>query len=350
MNTLRLLLVFVMSVLSYSSIAQDGYFELDASVRLPQTLQVRSVRILSNEYSKNNTPWYYMGPGKAITLYDPLISQLQRVVKPNIAGWGDDGLSVVINDFKFYNTDGSGEVMSLYMNIEFFTGEPGALHHIYTVDSLVQGYSRLFKPAGGKFVAECVLQGMSAACKRITMADKEALSDEEALSYRHDKQMVYPLYKQKGFPELALFRTVDDFINLKPVDTPLLFEHIAQLEGDGYNWFYYKTPEGKKGKRIDPEDFYAGCDGKQFYVSFGDSYRRIVKHKDDYYLSITRKMLKSKEGGAGLGVAGYLLAAAVVESITEEESAKKGRQSIVGKFSAQRKAFLPYGGRMPRKD
>lgn len=243
-----------------------------------------------------------------------LEAQLSTLLNNNICKACNAGtISIAIQEARVYYWN----ISSLYLHAEFFNGEPDALHHFYTLDTLLQtGTPVLLHGIGERITSELFLSAIAGACKQIGSSSSQLYSDDEAAHYHANQLKRYPLYVQNGMAPMGIFRTVNDFVNLKSIDTPLIFEHIPQPHGDGFNWFYYKRPNGKKGKRVDADDFYAASDGKNLYISWDGSLRKISRNHGEYFLMIPDKMLS-------------------------------GSSDIVARFSLERRMFLPYGGRLP---
>jgi hypothetical protein len=246
MNRLRLLLLFLSLFGAFSVHARrKSDFNLDTSLRLVKPMPCKGFRMLPSGYDGAVTPWYGTGRSLGTTLLKgsdwPLSSQMHELLNKNCSS--GELVSVALEDVKMYFWN----VSSLYIHADFFIGEPGGLHHFYTLDTIVQKQSP-FLPGGtsGRVAAECMLDAVRAVCAHPGDASATSFSDEDASNYYRSLQHQYPLYTQAAVPPMGIYRTVDDFMNLRPMDTPLVFEHIAQPSGDGYNWFYFKTADGGK--------------------------------------------------------------------------------------------------------
>lgn len=333
----RLLLSFI-SVLLFCSLcthARRNDLEFDTSVRLVRPLPCNKFRMLPSVYDSAGMPWYTYGKSSFKSGDWPLSNQIDALLNNNCSN--GEIVSVALEDVKMY----LWTVSSLYVHAEFFTGQPGTLHHFYTLDTIVQKQSPvLLHGLAEKLASENFLDAMLVVCKHMNEASAEAYSDESAANYYKNLLTRYPLYTQQTTPSIGIYRTVNDFMNLKAVDTSLIFEHIARADGDGYNWFYHKTADGGKGKRIDADDFYAASDGKNLYLSYKGGLRKIRKTNGDYFVSMTTKML----GASPIDAAGL-----IDRAISRDGQGSRSQMEIVERFSVQRKTFLPYGGKLPHE-
>ena len=344
---------FAVVVILFSFSASTGrslHFDLDQSVRAEQPLCFKEFRVISNVYSNPATSFIYFS-NKPVPIENEktLLAQLSELVSKSAckACVGNDTLTIAVQDFRFHQNQTSGGVMSLYMNIDFFVGSNNALHHIYTLDTMYQRRMKISKEGyANTFISESVLQAVAKSCFYTGAADAAALSNQEAAAYYVNMLKRFPLYNT-GTPPVGVYKTVDDFINLRSIDTPLLFEHIPQMETSGFNYFYYKTPKGKKGKKLSNGDFYAASDGKNLWLSFGGSLHKITRADGELLVEIGAKMLSDSYKDVNFGLVGYLASVAIYEEYGAKDGGAKELRSVMGKFAPDKRTFVPYGAIMP---
>src|SRR3954471_9177982 len=87
----------------------------------------------------------------------------------------------------------------------------------------------------------------------------------------------YPVFVSQEPPPFGIYQTSNEYLNLHPGDTQILFQHVAQISGDGFNYFYIKTENGRRGKKVDPASCFAASDGKTFYISYSGEWHKATK-------------------------------------------------------------------------
>jgi hypothetical protein len=80
-----------------------------------------------------------------------------------------------------------------------------------------------------------------------------------------------------------MYRSADDYLNLRPSDTQVLFQYAPEIEGDGRYNFYSIKQNGKRGDRRPPEEYFAGSDGKTFYIAHDGKWHKTKKVEGEYY-------------------------------------------------------------------
>lgn len=91
-----------------------------------------------------------------------------------------------------------------------------------------------------------------------------------------------PVYTSAEPPPAGIYLTVEDYLALKPQDSEIIFQHTAQMEGDGLNTFFHRKTNGKKGDKIDPKECFAASDGKTFYISYAGKWYKAIKTEGEY--------------------------------------------------------------------
>jgi hypothetical protein len=334
--------ILLLLLLSFNSYARKREsFSLDTSLRLNRPLCFSNFRVLPSAYDDAETLWLAWGK-KESGSERPFNAQLRDLLRNNVCTHcAPERMSIIVEDVKAY----FGDASSVYLRADLFSGPANALHHAGTLDTLIQGFHGVIINPGGKqnFVTICLLQAFSAACARLQEDASRTYTDEEAANFYANKLRQYPLFAQPDVPPMGVFKTVDDFIRLRALDTPLIFEHIAQASGDGYNWFYYKTPEGRKGKRLNPDDFYAASDGKNLYLSFENGRLvKIRKIKNDLVIVLPASIMHASAPNGPFGM-GDALSIPLMSGAGARTAA-----DFIGKFSPERKTFVPYGGTLPK--
>ncbi len=325
-----------MMVCCWASISQarTPELQLDTSIRFLKPLPCKSVRMLPSVYDEASKPWYVYGGDGITGSGRPLSRQIFHLLNNNCSD--GETVSIALNELRML----FGNPSSLYIHAECFSGEPGSLRHFYTLDTIVQKSSVVVtKSSAGRLASECMLEAVRVACRHFDAASPTLYRDTEAADYYRNILSSYQLYTAPMPAPLGVYRTVDDFMNLRAIDTPLLFVHIPQIQGDGFNWFYSKDAAGAKGERLNAEDFYAASDGKNLYLSSNGTLRKIRRSSSgQYFILMTAKMV---------GVSTYSVVDLVDKAMSPDGRGSKVAQDVVGKFSPQQKRFLPYGGKLP---
>jgi hypothetical protein len=83
-------------------------------------------------------------------------------------------------------------------------------------------------------------------------------------------------------PPLGLYLSANEYFAIKPTETEIIYQHIAQSGGEGINYFFKKKENGKKGEKIDPNSYFAASDGKTFYISYDGKWYKAKKMDGEY--------------------------------------------------------------------
>lgn len=92
----------------------------------------------------------------------------------------------------------------------------------------------------------------------------------------------YPAYTSSEAPPPGIYSTIEDYLTLRPQNPDVIFQHTAQMEGEGLNTFYLKKENGKKGEKVSPKDCFAASDGKTFYISYSGKWYKATKADGEY--------------------------------------------------------------------
>lgn len=96
------------------------------------------------------------------------------------------------------------------------------------------------------------------------------------------QEAAYAVFTSDEPPAFGLYRTADDYLNLRPSETDVTFKYIPRMEGESFYAFFRQGPDGKKGKPIVPKEYFAASDGKTFYIAHGDRWQKAKKCDSGY--------------------------------------------------------------------
>ena len=105
----------------------------------------------------------------------------------------------------------------------------------------------------------------------------------------------YAVYTSSDAPALGIYQSADDFLNLHPTNTEVIFEHIAQVSGEGFNNFYFRKGNGKRGEKISPDSCFAASDGKTFYIPYLGKWHKAKKIDNVYSFTGLKPRLSAQE-------------------------------------------------------
>ncbi len=333
-----------------SAQAKKISFCIDTAYKPEKPLPFSGYRLLPSRYDDAGTAYYFMEKAKSpngtsyrqYTTPISLGTQLRALLGNQPADpTGKGMLTVVLNDFNFY----LGDPHLFYINADFFIGEPNSLRHVGSVDTLYQRLPNLFKKNNlDRFLSESFIASIAEQGTGMPASAYAQLTDSDAVHYYHNALAAMPLYRRAD-SGVCIYKSLKDFAALKAADSNLIFTHIPSMEGDGANNFYRKNEKSKQGERFYPDEYFAGRNGADYYLSYGGSFHKLIKAGGELYFEITAKMLASRSGkSAGLGLLGTLVIDYIDEQNRQGSEGPRERKAIIAKFSPLKNRFIPCGG------
>ncbi|RYE25492.1 MAG: hypothetical protein EOP51_03925 [Sphingobacteriales bacterium] len=168
-----------------------------------------------------------------------------------------------------------------YFNGDLFIGNNGKYLFAGTIDSIFETLSKA-KHIGSNSrpieLGQNAIDGILSRFGSLTNVDTTTVYDEaHAVTKRKDEKAPYPIYNAKF--KKGIYYTVDQFLQNEPIDTPILVKERYK----GALFFNYVKTDGKKGKKIDGNSFFAIYSGDQWYLSGPDHSVNMVYETGEFY-------------------------------------------------------------------
>ena len=311
----KILLLPFLILLCFRAAGQTGgllYIDTSIHPHRDDTLNFASVHVLSDGMDDTVFVAYPMllhTDRRPELLLDmpTLCPQAESFLHANAGNPAGPKLTMILRRFRigeaFVSRNPLGKMdlimMQLRIVADFYEEKNGALQFLYSVDTLYERRPRIFNENHvGRFVSLCLLDMAQDACNHLQEARSKTFTEAEAIDKYRALRRRYAIYANKNPLPSGMYARSDDYLNLHPSDTSILFEHIPQLTGDGVNNFYARGENGKKGERLSAEDYFAASDGKTVYISWAGTWHKAVISNGEYgFFSLTRGLAES--GGTG---------------------------------------------------
>lgn len=87
----------------------------------------------------------------------------------------------------------------------------------------------------------------------------------------------------------GVYANSEDYFKLRPSDTEIVFKHIPQMEGNGINRFWKRKEDGKKGKKLLPNDYFAASNGNDVFIAYAGFWQKAETTDSGYYFISKRR-------------------------------------------------------------
>jgi hypothetical protein len=282
----------------------------------------------------------------------PLPEMLTEYYSQMLAGARNDQIELVLVVYHFEITDKAtgGEVGSFYFDGDFFGSSNNKYVFLGKADSLYM------IPASGWDVTRELLLGAkrNTSAMLATYAAQQLkrnydLSEQSVMERRQQLKNLYPIYQTKEYKK-GVYYTVEQFLNNNPVDTPFVKSVEYPWDGKREIYYHYAKANGKKGKALKGNTYFAIYDGEEWAVPV-ESYAQTMHFRNgEFYANVLLQLAGAPlttgsgaaVGGAVGGLAGGIVGGVIggvvggaIEANTSGGSVYKAR------FDPESRVFVP---------
>lgn len=261
--------------------ARTVLFQLDTSLRMNKDIPFRYFKVIDKRKDKN------LGVVK-FSIYKPVAKIIAPISLANSiteftnklilnTNKGDDTLLFVLHD---YNFSTNPPLANCYLNGQFFIGKNNQYQFVKNVDSFYFWTNNnleetIFRTASFHFYS--LINQVILLSKEKNVS--EILSSQDATNYLEIVKRQIPIYNANNFKK-GIFKTVDDFLNNKPLDTPFIQSNLLK-DFKKVPEFYYVDDRGKKKAYV--RNIFAVFNGEKWYMPQQSGWVPIQFENNDFY-------------------------------------------------------------------
>ncbi len=216
-------------------------------------------------------------------------------------------LLIIVHDLQIEEPT-TGEIGTVHIAFDCFGGDNEQYAFIGKCDSFFEMGSGIDISKNIERAATATIGGLIRRWSGTNIdAGAPRLTTEQAIKRREEANRKYPIYAMDSFKR-GIYKTAADFLNGIAVDT-MLIEVSDNQSADRHVNFYYDKKPGKRGTRLEPGDFYAIFDGRDWYLSH-EKYATVMHFRGkEFYAELSMKGIANTTGGAMMfGIIGGLIA------------------------------------------
>lgn len=287
----------------------------DTTLYFPARVAFEHVRVVDCRDTRNHIGWLRTGALNrygSLTTVDSLHTELSayanRLLKTARRQQGE--LIVVLRAFWLEDRKGGEEIGTAHLRADLFrsTGAD-AYWHVRSLDTFYETKSGLdvtaaVKRLGSQSIADMLVIGSGPLQSTRTYALAE-MNGRQSASLDQ-----WPVFTSSPSP--GLYRTVDDFLGLKPSGDLFVMNHNRGANDGPEYRFFYLNAKGKRGKEIRPDGCFAIFDGKMWYLAQREGFSKMPQQAREFYAAQPLQGLTDNSMSLGLayGLAGSLIASA----------------------------------------
>lgn len=248
-------------------------------------------------------------------------------------------LLMVLHDMAIEDRPNGDEIGTLHFEADFYHGENGRYRFMGNVDSIYEAISSfdvsdIVLDLTDQKINTLLLNFASAPAPQGAWA-----TEADARAKKNTDKMAYPIYQAQGFKR-GIYRTADDFLQHRPADTSFIAVKARRIDAPATMFFYTIKPDGKRGKEIERDSYFAIYSGEAWYVP-GKMFAEEMDHKDNEFLA-PRNFKGMRSYQKDMVASAMVFGAVGAGIVAASESVRTVNGTYMCRFDPVRKAFMPY--------
>ncbi len=211
---------------------------------------------------------------------------------------GPGELLVVLRSFWIEDRKGTEEIGTVHFRADLFRGGEGAYRHVYSMDTLYESKSGWDVTASVKHLgSRAVIDMMRIGCA--PAEESRSYSLDEAVARELQVLQQWPVYGETA-PPRGVYRSFNEFLSLRPSDTGFAGQRIVAMDGPDQYVFFQLKGNGRKGKRIGPDQCFAIYDGKLWHLARRGGFSNMTLQNGEFFA--TQPLLGLTDNSFAMGM------------------------------------------------
>jgi len=282
-----LLALFTLFSTAQARSSREQIWVPDSNLLLASGVAFDHVRVIDARDTRTHIGWIKTGSMykySSLTTADSLHLVIGRYATKlaQVARHRQGELVVVLRSFWLEDKKATEEIGTAHLRADLFrsNGTPD-YRHVRSLDTFYEtkngwDVTAAVKRMGSTSIADMLYAGSENPLSEETYSLAELSGRQTAALDR------WPVYTTENPPK-GVYRTVDDFLNLRRSDSTFIVKLGEPLRGEAEYTFHYKNTDGRRGDEITMSDCFALYDGRMWHLAHREGFSRMPQQAREFY-------------------------------------------------------------------